>query len=68
VRPRRSALAVGTAAGAALVAPAAAFAYATPGIDYRFPLPIWLYAFAGGVAVLASRQLRSGLGGATATG
>ena len=30
------------------------FAHAVPGIDYRFPLPVWLYGIAAGVAVLAS--------------
>ena len=29
-------------------------AHAVPGIDYRFPLPVWLYGLAAGVAVLAS--------------
>jgi len=34
--------------------PASAAAHAVPGIDYRFPLPIWLYGAAAGAAVLAS--------------
>lgn len=42
------------AAGAVLVFPAPALAHVTPGIDYRFPLPVWLYALAGGFAVIAS--------------
>ena len=29
-------------------------AHAVPGIDYHFPLPVWLYAVAAGVAVLGS--------------
>ena len=33
--------------------PGAASAHAVSGIDYRFPLPIWLFALAAGVAVLA---------------
>jgi hypothetical protein len=28
--------------------------HAVPGIDYRFPIPVWLYALAAGLAVLAS--------------
>ena len=38
---------------AALVAPSTSLAHAA-GIEYRFPLPIWVYAAAGGFAVLAS--------------
>jgi len=38
---------------AALAFPAGASAH-TVDIEYRFPLPVWLYALAGGVAVLAS--------------
>lgn len=29
-------------------------AHAVPGIDYRFPLPVWLYGVAAGAAVLGS--------------
>lgn len=38
---------------ATLVWPAFAFAH-VGNVEYRFPLPVWLYAVAGGVAVLAS--------------
>jgi len=38
---------------AALLLPGSASAHAV-NIEYKFPLPIWLYALAGGVAVLAS--------------
>lgn len=41
------------AAVAALAAPAAAFAH-TANIEYRFPLPLWLYGLAGAVVVLLS--------------
>jgi len=37
-----------------LAVPSVASAHAVSGIDYRFPLPIWLFALAAGVAVLAS--------------
>jgi hypothetical protein len=39
---------------AALAAPAIASAHAGGTIEYRFPVPIWLYAAGGAVAVLAS--------------
>jgi hypothetical protein len=38
----------------ALLLPSAAAAHAVPGIDYRFPLPVWLYGLAAGLAVLLS--------------
>jgi hypothetical protein len=38
---------------AALVAPVAASAHAG-GVEYRFPLPIWMYALGAGAAVFAS--------------
>jgi hypothetical protein len=53
-RARRTGLALVSLAVASLVAPSAASAHAVSGIDYRFPLPIWLFALAAGVAVLAS--------------
>jgi len=53
-RARRTGLALVSVAAASLVAPSAASAHAVSGIDYRFPLPIWLFALAAGVAVLAS--------------
>jgi hypothetical protein len=53
-RARRTGLALVSIAAASLVAPSAASAHAVSGIDYRFPLPIWLFALAAGVAVLAS--------------
>jgi hypothetical protein len=54
LRARRTGLALGLALAASLAVPAAASAHAVSGIDYRFPLPIWLFALAAGVAVLAS--------------
>jgi len=53
-RARRTGLALVSLVAAALVAPSVASAHAVSGIDYRFPLPIWLFALAAGVAVLAS--------------
>jgi hypothetical protein len=53
-RARRTGLALVSLVVASLVAPSAASAHAVSGIDYRFPLPIWLFALAAGVAVLAS--------------
>jgi hypothetical protein len=53
-RFRRTALAVASLAAVSLAAPSAASAHAVSGIDYRFPLPVWLFALAAGVAVLAS--------------
>lgn len=49
---RTPALAV-VAAAAALAAPAAAYAHVA-NVEYRFPLPIWLYALAGALVVLLS--------------
>ena len=51
-------LARGTGVGAAvalaaLIAPAAAFAHVA-NIEYRFPLPVWLYGLAGALVVLVS--------------
>jgi hypothetical protein len=53
-RLRRTGLALVAAVAASLAVPAAASAHAVSGIDYRFPLPVWLFALAAGVAVLAS--------------
>jgi hypothetical protein len=53
-RARRTGLALLSVAALSLIAPGAASAHAVSGIDYRFPLPIWLFALAAGVAVLAS--------------
>jgi hypothetical protein len=53
-RARRTGLVLLFLIAAFLVAPSAASAHAVSGIDYRFPLPIWLFALAAGVAVLAS--------------
>ena len=47
-------LALAALVAVSLAAPSAASAHAVSGIDYRFPLPIWLFALAAGVAVLAS--------------
>jgi hypothetical protein len=51
---RRKGLALATATLAALLLPSAAMAHAVSGIDYRFPLPVWLYGLAAGLAVLLS--------------
>jgi hypothetical protein len=51
---RRTGLALLTAVALALLLPGAAAAHAVPGIDYRFPLPVWLYGLAAGLAVLLS--------------
>lgn len=53
-RARRTGLALVAAVAVSLAAPAAASAHAVSGIDYRFPLPVWLFALAAGIAVLAS--------------
>jgi hypothetical protein len=53
-RARRTGLALVSLVVASLVAPSVASAHAVSGIDYRFPLPVWLFALAAGVAVLAS--------------
>jgi hypothetical protein len=53
-RARRTGLALLSLIAIFLVAPGTASAHAVSGIDYRFPLPIWLFALAAGVAVLAS--------------
>jgi hypothetical protein len=51
---RRKGLALGAAVALALILPSAAAAHAVPGIDYRFPIPVWLYGLAAGLAVLLS--------------
>ena len=51
---RRTGLALLCLVASRRAAPSAASAHAVSGIDYRFPLPIWLFALAAGVAVLAS--------------
>jgi hypothetical protein len=51
---RRTGLVLATATLAALLLPGAAMAHAVSGIDYRFPLPVWLYGLAAGLAVLLS--------------
>jgi hypothetical protein len=51
---RRKGPALITACAVALVLPGAAAAHAVQGIDYRFPLPVWLYGLAAGLAVLLS--------------
>jgi len=53
-RARRTGLALLSLVAGSLAVPSAASAHAVSGIDYRFPLPIWLFALAAGVAVLAS--------------
>ncbi|HEY7003791.1 MAG TPA: hypothetical protein VH281_05880 [Gaiellaceae bacterium] len=53
-RARRIGLALFSLLAISLIAPSAASAHAVSGIDYRFPLPIWLFALAAGAAVLAS--------------
>jgi len=52
---------------AALLLPGAAAAHAVSGIDYRFPLPVWLYALAAGLAVLLSAPAATLAGRATGT-
>jgi hypothetical protein len=56
---RRSSLVLATATVAALLLPSAAMAHAVSGIDYRFPLPVWLYGLAAGLAVLLSAPAAS---------
>jgi hypothetical protein len=51
---RRTGLGLLAAVALALLLPSAAAAHAVPGIDYRFPLPVWLYGLAAGLAVLLS--------------
>lgn len=51
--PLRIALVFGLVALGNLALPNAAAAHAVD-IEYRFPVPVWLYALAGGAAVLAS--------------
>ena len=51
---RRTGLVLAVASVAALLLPGAAMAHAVSGIDYRFPLPVWLYGLAAGLAVLLS--------------
>ena len=53
-RARRTGLALLSLVALSLAVPSAASAHAVSGIDYRFPLPIWLFALAAGLAVLAS--------------
>ncbi len=38
-------------------------AHAVPGIDYRFPIPVWLYGLAAGLVVLATALLALRPGG-----
>ena len=64
---RRRGLALATATVAALLLPGAAAAHAVSGIDYRFPLPVWLYALAAGLAVLLSAPAATLAGRATGT-
>src|SRR4029453_7894528 len=52
-RARRTGLALLSLVAVSLAAPSAASAHAVSGIDYRFPLPIWLFALAAGLGVLA---------------
>jgi hypothetical protein len=56
---RRTGVALGLVAAAALLLPGVAAAHAVSGIDYRFPLPVWLYALAAGLAVLLSAPAAS---------
>jgi hypothetical protein len=56
---RRNALVLASVLAAALFLPGAAAAHAVSGIDYRFPLPVWLYALAAGLAVLLSAPAAS---------
>jgi hypothetical protein len=56
---RRKGLALAAAVVLALLLPSAAAAHAVSGIDYRFPLPVWLYALAAGLAVLLSAPAAS---------
>src|SRR5436190_21932739 len=51
---RRLTAATAGALVAGLVIPAVAAAHAGGTIEYRFPVPIWLYALGGAVAVLVS--------------
>src|SRR5260221_5572253 len=51
---RRLTAATAGALVAGLAVPAIAAAHAGGTIEYRFPVPIWLYALGGAVAVLAS--------------
>jgi hypothetical protein len=51
---RRLTAAIAGALVAGLAVPAVAAAHAGGTIEYRFPVPIWLYALGGAVAVLAS--------------
>lgn len=53
MRLRRRVFVLAVVLAAALLVPAAASAHVA-GIEYTFPLPVWLYAVAGGIAVLAS--------------
>jgi hypothetical protein len=64
---RRRGLVLAAVSVAALLLPGAAAAHAVSGIDYRFPLPIWLYALAAGLAVLLSAPAATLAGQATGT-
>src|ERR1700752_4502261 len=57
---RRTGVALGIVAGAAVLLPGrGAGPHAGSEIDYRFPLPVWLYALAAGLAVLLSAPAAS---------
>src|SRR5919204_3276341 len=56
---RRTGLVLATVLAAALALPGAAAAHAVSGVDYRFPLPVWLYGLAAGLAVLLSAPAAS---------
>ena len=64
---RRTGLVLAVASVAALLLPGAAMAHAISGIDYRFPLPVWLYGLAAGVAVLLSAPAATFASRATGT-
>jgi hypothetical protein len=64
---RRTGLVLAVASVAALLLPGAAMAHAVSGIDYRFPLPVWLYGLAAGLAVLFSAPAATFASRATGT-
>ena len=64
---RRAGLVLAVASVAALLVPGAAMAHAVSGIDYRFPLPVWLYGLAAGLAVLLSAPAATFASRATGT-
>src|SRR5215217_5234455 len=66
-RMRRTGLVLVMASVAALLLPGAAMAHAVSGIDYRFPLPVWLYGLAAGLAVLLSAPAATFASRATGT-